>query len=202
MAINDIVQVVLHANYKYLQPLLNVFHYLWVDGSHQPNQIASWFGSEVADVIRTLYYPDVHFEQISVRNLFDPSFGIDYGYVEDGARPGIAEELPAHDSSAIRFRHMNPALRGGYKRFGAPTEVDQLDGALEAAFNIYLNNVANAILTPFGPAGAFWYVIVKRILVSPGVYRLPENLGEAVWGIVNSAELQPLITTQNSRKIR
>lgn len=202
MAVGDLVQVTLHGTYKYMQPILNVFHYEWLDGDHAANQIASWFGTAVGDVIRTLYYPDYHFEQISVRNLFDPSFGVDYGYVEDGSRPGIAEELPTHDSAAIRFRHLNPAIRGGYKRFGAPTEVDQLDGTLEAAFNIYLNNVANAILSPFGPLDAFVYVIVKRILVSLGVYRLPENLGEAAWGVVNSADLIPRITTQNSRKIR
>lgn len=202
MAVGDLIQVTLHGNYKYMQPILNVFHYEWLFGDYAANQIASWFGTAIGDVIRTLYYPDYHFEQISVRNLFDPSFGVDYGYVEDGARPGIAEELPTHDSAAIRFRHLNPAIRGGYKRFGAPTEVDQLDGTLEAAFNIYLNNVANAILSPFGPLDDFVYVIVKRILVSLGVYRLPENLGEAAWGVVNSADLIPRITTQNSRKIR
>lgn len=202
MAIGDLLQIVLHANYKYIQPLLNVFHYLWLDGDHEADQVGSWFGYAVANVIRELYYPDVHFEQISVRNLFDPSYGVDRGYALDGARPGIAEELPAHDSSAIRFRHTNPVLRGGYKRFGAPTEVDQLDGSLEAAYLIYLNNVANAILVPFGTNDAFVYCIVKRILVSPGVYRLPENLVEADYGVVTSAELKPMVTTQNSRKIR
>lgn len=202
MPVGDLIQVTLHANYKYLKPLLNVFHYEWLFGDYTAEQIASYFGTFVGTVIRTLYYPDVHFEQISVRNLFDPSFGIDFGYAVDGSRPGIAEELPTHDSAAIRFRHPNPAIRGGYKRFGAPTEVDQLDGSLEAAYNIYLNNVANAILTPFGPLADFAYCIVKRILVSAGVYRLPENLAEAAWGIVNSAELIPRITTQNSRKVR
>lgn len=202
MPIGDLIQITLHATYKYQKPILNVFHYEWQFGEHSAGGIADIFAASVADVIRELYYPDFHFTQISVRNLFDPAFGVDWGYVVDGARPGEAEELPTHDSAAIRFRHENPAIRNGYKRFGAPTEIDQLDGTLEAAYNIYLNDVANAILTPMGPLENFAYIIIKRILVSLGVYRLPEMLAEAAWGIVTSAELIPRITTQNSRKLR
>lgn len=206
MGVGDILSITCHATYKYLKPLLNVFHYYWFSGAHTAEEIAMQWATKPLLEMRALYYDDVHFEQVSVRNLFDPSFGIDLGLGIDGTRPGIAEELPTHDASALRFRHANPALRGGWKRFGAPTEVDQLDGALEAAYNIYLDNVASAILDNLwpGPGGpstdGLQYCIVKRILVSPGVYRLPENLGEAVWGIVLSAELKPRITTQNSRK--
>lgn len=206
MGVGDLLSVTVHATYKYLKPLLNVFHYYWFSGAHSAEDIALEFVAKPLFQMRALYYPDVHFEQISVRNLFDPSFGIDHGPALDGSRPGIAEELPTHDASAIRFRHANPAVRGGWKRFGAPTEVDQLDGALEAAYNIYLNNLASAILDNLFPGvggpttDGLQYCIIKRILVSPGVYRLPENLGEAIWGVVTSAELKPRITTQNSRK--
>lgn len=206
MGVGDLLSITCHATYKYLKPLLNVFHYYWFAGAHTAEEIALEFVSKPMFQMRALYYPDVHFEQVSVRNLFDPSFGIDHGPDLDGSRPGEAEELPTHDASAIRFRHANPAVRGGWKRFGAPTEVDQLDGALEAAYNIYLDNLAKAILDNLfagvgGPeTDGLQYCIIKRILVSPGVYRLPENLGEAIWGIVTTAELKPRITTQNSRK--
>ena len=206
MGVGDILSITAHATYKYLRPILNVFHYYWYSGAHSAEEIALEFIGKPLFQIRALYYNDMHFEQVSVRNLFDPSFGIDYAPGIDGSRPGLAEELPTHDAAAIRFRHANPALRGGWKRFGAPTEVDQLDGALEAAYNIYLNNVASAILDNLwpGPGGpetdGLQYCIVKRIKVAPGEYRLPENLGEAIWGIVSTAELKPRITTQNSRK--
>lgn len=206
MGVGDLLSITVHGTYKYLKPVLNVFHYYWFAGPHTAEEIAIEFIAKPLFQMRALYYNDMHFEQISVRNLFDPSFGIDYAAGVDGSRPGIAEELPTHDACAIRFRHANPALRGGWKRFGAPCEVDQLDGALEAAFNIYLNNLASAILDNLWPGGGgtetdgLQYCIIKRILVSPGEYRLPENLGEAVWGIVTSAELKPRITTQNSRK--
>lgn len=208
MPVGDLLQITCHANFKYLKPILNVFHYYWYAGAHTAEEMAIEFTGEAGAVMRTLYGVDVHFTQVSVRNLFDPSFGVDYGWAVDGSRAGFLEELPSHDSAAIRFRHANPAVRSGYKRFGAPAEPDQLDGALEASFNVYLNNVANAILDNLFPGvgGPFTddlqYCIVKRLLVGPGEYRLPENLGEAVWGIVTSAELIPRVTTQNSRKIR
>jgi len=205
--VGDLLSLTVRGNYKYLKAILNVFHYYWYSGAHSAEDVALEFIGKPLFQMRALYYPDFHFDTISVRNLFDPSYGIDYAAGLDGSRPGLAEELPTHDSAAIRFRHANPAVRGGYKRYGAPTEVDQLDGALEAAYNIYLNNVASATLDNLFPGGGGYetdglqYCIVKRILVAPGEYRLPTNLGEAIWGVVTSAELKPRITTQNSRKL-
>lgn len=208
VGVGDLLSVTVHANYKYLKPILNVFHYYWYSGAHTAEQIAAETRFRFGTELRDLFYTDVHFETIAVRNLFDPSFGIDWAWGEDGGRGGLAEELPTHDAPSIRFRHANPAVRSGYKRLGMPTEIDQLDGSFEAAFNVILNNLANAILDNLwpGPGGpetdGLQYAIVKRILVSPGVYRLPENLGEAIWGIVSAAELGPRVTTQNSRKMR
>jgi len=206
MAIGDLYQIALSSNFEGKQAMLNVFHYEHQEGSHSLEDVGNEFIAEVVPVIQAMYYTTHTFDEVICRNLFNPADAVDIPITLAGTRAGAAEALPTHDSVATRLLHLNPAIRQGYKRWPMCYEGDNNDGILEAGFLVFLENVGLKLLDNlFAGVGGpetddLVLSVVKRILVSPGVYRLPANLGEAAWGQVIDYLSRPRITTQNTRK--
>jgi len=206
MALDDMYQLTLKGYYQTGNPMMNVFHYMQIYHEGTGPEICQMFVDQPLVAIRALYYSETKFDVLELRGLFQTGDDYDMPLSLTGSRPGIADQLPQHDAMGMRFRHANPNIRSGYKRWWNPTENDNAEGIVVAGTLVFLNDIGNALLTPlkFGVGGAInclEYVIVKRILVSPGVYRLPATLAEAAWGQVADFDVAPVITTQNSRKV-
>jgi hypothetical protein len=206
MAVGDIYQLTLKQYIELDNPMLNVFHFEQVSGVGTGEDMCSAFVSQILPYIQALYYSDVKFNMLELRGLFSSQDDYDMPLDLDGTRSGVAYYLPQHDAMAMRMSHANPDIRSGWKRWLMPYEADQDNGELKANVLAFLNTLGNALLLglQFVPDGAadLVYCIVKRLLVEPGKYRLPENLGEAAWGVVENFEIAPIVSTQNTRKVR
>lgn len=211
VALNDIFQLTLRGQFHEYGAELNVFHYLNIEVEKTVEEIANAFINGPLQTIADLFYSEQTFPRVDVQNLFNPADKAEVVTLVDGSRVGIAEQMPMHDAFTTTFTHMNPDVRPGRKRWFSPSEVDNNDGVITAGIIPELmlvgSDVRDGLFLGADPPNDSdcQYVIVKRIPYEEDgktKYRLPENSGEAVYGVVQAPETSLFVTTQNSRKER
>lgn len=141
--------------------------------------------------------------EISCRNLFNDSDRAVQAISQVGTAPN-AEYHSNFDAVGWSLVQDNGSIKNGAKRVAGLPEAYSTDGVIDSATYIALLSTLSAALTgtlDFGVLATWLPVIVKRILVAAGKYRLPENSGETVYGSITDAVFNPIVTSQVSRKI-
>lgn len=203
-SIGDVYEVVDHMLMEG-QEVLNVYFYRLdtpVVGNAAEMAVASYIGQVLPDVIAIQQNDVVHME-VSARNLFNESETWSELISEPG--DGADDTLPIFNAVGYRLVGSNSAVRDGQKRYAGISEDVVTDGVVDSAGMITLMTTLAATLAAglfIGlDADALIPVIVGRILESPGVYRLPNNAGEAVLSEIVDALFNVEVTSQTSRKI-
>lgn len=187
------------------QEILNVYFYRQNNLAVSPvaqDLIDSYIGQVLPDIVATQTDNLLHTE-IRVRNLFDASDSASDSISVPGGRP-VGDYVSTFNAIGFALDQDNGAIKNGAKRYAGYHESDSEDGVItDPAMTALLVTLGAAITgtLDYGIIATWLPIIVKRLLVSPGVYRLPENSGEQVYGSIIDAVFNPLVTSQVSRKI-
>lgn len=204
MAFQDLYEVVCTATIAG-QKCINVFFYQQnnvLSGSDTAPELADRFVAEVIPKIRPLWNAANIFTNVKTRNLFDPS-DADNRDVSLAGTNGGYDQMPNFNAYGFSLVQGNGAIKNGSKRIAGAAESSATGGVItDATFLTNLNllgtqlaaTLTDTLLNTWVP------VVIGRIL-DGGVYRLPTNAGEAVFGAITSAVLKLLITSQVSRKV-
>jgi hypothetical protein len=186
-----------------------VFHYEHQTGAHSLAAIAGEWLTRMATVIRALYEGEVTLVELVLKNLFDSSDTLAYPIGLTGTAGPTANQLPTQCSVGVQMLHNNPDVRKGWKRFWPINYLGATDGVLTGASVTKYTAVGDALIDGlFVNANPPYdsdlpYIILKRIAYEEDgktKYRLPENLAESVWGVVDDYDINLRVTTQNTRK--
>jgi hypothetical protein len=140
---------------------------------------------------------------VRARNLFDDTDAHEELIAEEGA--GTGDPLGTFEAYGFRETTDNAAIRAGAKRITGVPEDASTDGVITASgvlsdLDDIATQLATTLLYGLLDAGTLVPVVVGRIL-DGGSYRLPENIGEAIFGVIVDALFTPLVTSQVSRKV-
>lgn len=220
MAVGDIFQATLQGVYETtLQDTNNVFFYRQetANTSIQTDSVslaAAFYDNMLSSVsaetpLVNIMSAECSYRRLYVINLFEPTDFYDWTFTDpiDGAVGGeFASNLLAWSFRSNRTRR---DIRRGFKRFPGVAET-QLEGnsitaaAEEAAENIATQLGETIQYSVYAPDSAlFAPVVVKRIkeISTEGeiTYRLPEDIGEAVYSPASAWEFRG-VTSQRTRK--
>lgn len=186
------------------QEIINVWFYRQniTIGSSPAEALVDGYLAELLPVICAFQPADVLHTEVEAQNLFNPSDK----HVRGISEPGAYGLDPSSNFDAIGYAlsQDNGAVKNGAKRFAGVADAAEEEGVITSVgYLALLAALAAVIPEPLavGLTDVFFPVIVKRVLEGVGQYRLPETLSEAVYGSVTDAVFNPLVTTQNSRKI-
>lgn len=204
MAFNDKYELVDVQNLAG-QEVLNVYFYEnnELSGTATAQDLIDSFVGQVLPEIAATQTDNILHTEIRVRNLFDASDNANEAISVPGDR-AVGDYVSTFNAIGFRLVQDNGAVKNGAKRFAGYHESDSADGVITDPAMVALLTTLAAALTGTLDVGiiATWLpVIIKRILVSPGEYRLPTNDGETVFGAITDAVFNPLVTSQVSRKI-
>lgn len=164
--------------------------------------IDSYVGQVLPELAATQTDNILH-TSIRARNLYTPADSAVQAISVSGDR-AVGDYVSTFNAIGYRLDQDNGSVKDGAKRFAGYHESDTADGVITDPAMVALLTTLAAALTgtlDFGILATWLPIIVKRILVSPGVYRLPDNAGETVYGSITDAVFNPLVTSQVSRKI-
>jgi hypothetical protein len=187
------------------QEVLNVYFYRQNNLAVAPtaqDMIDSFVGQVLPSIVATQTNNILHTE-IRCRNLFDAADNAVDAISVPGSR-AVGDYVSTFNAVGFTLDQDNGAVKNGAKRFAGYHESDTADGVITDAAMIALLTTLSGALTgtlDFGIIATWLPIIVKRLLVYQGVYRLPANQGEQVYGSIVDAIFNPLVTSQVSRKI-
>lgn len=215
MAVNDVYEVI-DVQELYGQQVLNVYFYrqtALVDAAYssQSEGLAYNFSFLVVPAVCAVQAGDITHTEIRVRNLFDDTDAFNLPISEPGTiQPASSNGASSFSAVGITLASNNAAVKDGAKRIGGLPDGFATDGVLSVSGILTaLNSLMTALEDAVDGAGgvadpSFLPVIVKRIrsgVAGAYEYRLPENIGELVYGLVADALYSLLVTTQISRKV-
>ena len=189
------------------QEVLNVYFYrsdnLGDVGGTAEDLANSWVDNVLPEIADMQNAALTHVS-VNVRNLYNDADTFELPISVPGEVTVAGDHLPVFTAVPFRLVHANGAIKPGSKRLAGISEDAQADGVVNVgAYITLLNETADALLASLPHLSVIdvWYpVIVKRIL-DGGNYRLPENVGEAVFGVLTDVLWDALLTSQVSRKI-
>lgn len=206
MAVGDVYQII---DNQVLQGQVcqNVYFYRVAEvgaPSDAAADVLVAFQEDVFPLILAVQPTDVEHTSIRVVNLFNPSDAIEE-LVDDTGTLGVGDVHATFAAYGIRLVGDNAAVRSGSKRIAGALENASTDGVLDdatiiAALDDLAAQLAVGLLFGSLDGGDLVPVVVGRILEGL-TYRLPENSGEAVLSDIVDALVNPLITSQVSRKV-
>lgn len=212
MALNDLYEVTLKAR-LFEQDVYNVFHYSQTadvpkKGASHAADLAEQFEEGFLPVLRSQTSTQLHYQEIAVRNLFQPAEKASRLLAVSG-QVASSEAMPGFNAFGVRLQGSNAAVRDGQKRFAGVPEGAQAAGVIEAAYLVSLALLEDMIVSVLRDAltdliETYTPVIVKRViegLKPTQTYRLPTNAAEAVVSVITGAQAATLVTSQTSRKI-
>lgn len=168
--------------------------------------LATTFDQTVLSAYKDFANINVRFGSLTVRNLFSEEEYTRTGLDNPQGTRTVSDSLPPFVGATILLRRANRSVRAGRKHIIGGLEQDTEAG--------YWSNAALSLLAPVAAAFAadlnpglvdlLRPVIVGRVQVAPGVYRLPltqEEMGSR-WSYVSGVSINKRVSTQNSRKER
>lgn len=186
------------------QECSNVYFYQIGSGlaTEVENLLPLWIDQVLPDIL-AMQQPEVIHTRVSIQNIFNLVEYAEELMNEEGTNSIAGEPLPPFIAASFTLLRETPATRSGKKRIAIASE-DSTDSGFWTGDIIALGNTLatqlQATLT-LGLIDTLFPVIVKRIEVEEGEYRLPETQAEATVNGVEDAFFSLLVTTQNSRKI-
>lgn len=209
MAVNDIWMLTDFQTF-FSQQMENVFFYRQTASDvnfPSGKALVDMWNSQVRIPTTNFQNPALVHTRYQAMNLFNPAEFYDVIDNDPGAFVGSA--LAPFFAAGFGAPRINAVIRASKRRLPGLSE-EQLAGVTLTGASLTLaNNIAtayNATLAnvPVGGSNLFVPVAVKRIeYTTPAgtkAYRLPENIGEAVYRVITNWSYER-ITTQNSRKI-
>jgi len=171
--------------------------------------LAEHFRDQVLPSILGAQHTQVTHIAIRARNLFEPSDQYELLVSVNGTVSLTSNEaMPRFVTSVINLQNDNGLIKAGRKSLAGIGEAYGYWGVITSStiqsaliqcaikFKTVLTEGALAVQT-YAP------VMVKRVRSGEAgayQYRLPENLGETVWGYINNAVARFTLSTVNSRK--
>lgn len=203
LADNDIYEIV-DIGYNNDQLNINVYHYFAdnpVAGNVNAETLAGLFVEDVLPKVAAIQNTSLLHTQVQVKNLFDPTDA----FTDLIAVPGTvtnSDEAPIMLAIGVTLSHNNAAVRKGRKAYGGLDEAEMANGSVVGSGLITsLGNLMTQLVDPLTDTLVDTYFpIVLSSLLAGGGYGVPANLSQAVYGVLDAATYNPLITTQNSRK--
>lgn len=186
------------------QEMKNVYFYQIGSGlSFNAQNLADDWVAEVLPSVLAVQPSALIHTQVNTRNLMNPAETGEVLHNLAGTLINEGDELPPFASAGITLARSNASTRSGKKRVYAGGELYTANGVWDSAILTTLTTLATemASIITVTLVQRWFPVIVKRILVSAGKYRLPTTLAEATVNPVDGALVSSLVTTQNSRKI-
>jgi hypothetical protein len=218
MAQGDIYQVVLNSTFM-AQQMRNVFHFyqtfVMTDYEAAENLAVAvtqkLFPAANAGLRSTFIVSAVSYNGLDITNLYNDDIFINYttGYPYVGGQ-GIQEAMPPFVAYELRSNRLRGDIRRGFKRFsGLPENYGQggaLDSGVRTLIQAQLGDpFADKWTAQATPDDEWHLVVVKRIEYTTDkgnrAYRLPANQMEGDFFRPTEWDVQPRVTTQNSRKI-
>lgn len=205
--VGDVLQIVLRGSY-----LGTVFHnisFYRLENTPTPGVLegaATTFDQTVLSAYKAFANINVRFGSLTVRNLFSDEEYTRTALDNPQGTRGGNDSLPPFVGATILLRRSNRAVRAGRKHILGGVEEDTQAG--------YWTNAALSLLAPLAAAFAadlnpgfvdlLKPIIVGRVQVTPGVYRLPLTQEEMNnrWSYVVGTSINKRVSTQNSRKER
>lgn len=168
--------------------------------------LATTFDQVVLTAYKNFAGNHVSFSSLVVRNLFtEEEYTRSALENPQGIRSGT-DPLPAFVGATVLLRRANRSVRAGRKHIVGGLEGDVGSGYWTIAALSNLTAVAAAFAADLNPGlvDLLRPVIVGRVQVAPGVYRLPLTQEEMSprWSYVAGASINKRVSTQNSRKER
>lgn len=207
MAIGDVYQVI-DTQVADGQKCLNVYFYRVQSESSVDNTAADVCTAFIATVLPPIVAVQsnhVTHTQIEAKNLLNESDAHTQLISETGAAGTGTDFYGTFEAIGFAETGSNHAVKNGAKRIVGVDEDTVTDGIFAAGLTTALTAVAAVLFgeLPWGllAAEALIPVIVKRIKLSEGVYRLPKTSGELVTSDIIGATWNPLVTSQVSRKV-
>lgn len=203
----DVLEVTINALLEG-QKISNVLHFQKEDNLVDMSEVEVALTELVLNFYRPLACADIYFEDVTYRNLFNPSEQGTIVMGFGGTKAGDA--FPAHDTLNVSLSHDEPAIRKGRKAVFGMSDDDAIGSLftfstistatplVSAMFAEPLRTIDNPAVTLLRP------VVVKRVAeLINGVtrYRLPTSVAEALVGFVYDVVIDVYVRTQNSRKI-
>lgn len=201
---NQIIQIT--AKGRYLdQDIANVFHYRVesIDAGSADDTLflQEWLALFVAQ-FSLLLVTDYSFVGASLDNLTDGISFADVGTSATGTLVG--DPMPSSVCYAFKLSRSTKITRNGSKRFAGVSEnnvsgnVHTFTGVVKDDLEAFLGSALVVDANPDGTVNdvVLSPIIIGRTLNADGVYEL--DLSKI--NLVNGAVMNPLVTTQNSRK--
>lgn len=204
MGYNDIFQIIDRSTLSG-QQVLNVYFYWdnFVGSTRDSSDLLDAFEGQMLPAVTAFQTPALLHTQLECNNLFVPA-DREVRTISVPGEIGGGDDLPNFNALGVALTQDNGAVKNGAKRIGGIADSAQANGVWSGSGYLTLfNALADQLAAPLldGIIEAWLPVIVKRLLVSPGVYELPTSIGDAVFGVVTEAAWNPLVTSQTSRKI-
>ena len=205
MAISDAYQLIDVQTWE-SQTCLNVYFFKQnnvVSISDTATELVDRFLAELMPSIRAVQSSEVLHTEIRCTNLYNPSDNHTRAISLAGTA-AAGNELPTFSAYGFTLVQDNGSIRNGAKRIPGIGEGSQDDGVItDAPTLVLLNTLADKLsLTLTDGLVATWLpVIIKRIAIAGGGYRLPTSAAEAVIGAIIDAIVEVVVTSQVSRKV-
>lgn len=218
MAINDLYELT-YVQRLNEQAVYNVFHYQQSDSTvgqtiTSAEALCNAFEQDVMPQILALQTSDVSAVELRAKNLFSAADNhvmsvTGSGDITSFVSGSTDDCLPSFVQIPLILIQGNGEVKNGAKRIAGVSEGVQTDGVITLPAMLTQLEGAAGVL-----AGAIWDgdithpsfdpVVIKRVKEVSGeqtTYRLPENIGEAVFGLVIDVLWDVLLSHQISRGI-
>jgi len=213
MANGDVYELVDHQEFLG-QTCLNVYFYDEIDdaggSTNKAQSLIEAFISDVLPSITPIQSELLTHTRITARNLFDDTEAWEelISVPGEAGTPENQDAQPPFSAFAFKIVTDNASVRPGGKRYAGMLDSTQDDGIIvDASYPAALDTLADAVKSGIevglgALVDVFLPVVVKRVRSGvPGAYeyRLPENSGESVIGLVVDALWDIFVSHQNSR---
>lgn len=185
----------------------NVFFYRASTGTGTAQELLDAFTTDVLPAVNAIQENDVIDNRLlQVQHLFDLEDFVDDSITGGGVRAG-GGSMPSFVAVNYTLRLNTRAVRPGKKRFSGIGEDYVTQGVIVDATYLGFIQALKGVLGDdiVGASATYRPCVVKRIFVpatedTKEHYRLPEDVGELVYGDVQTVLVNTTVTTQNSRK--
>lgn len=205
LSTNSLIEIELHMM-SYNQVMMNTFQYRFSEfefGVTLAQVLPAWWNHVKATyrAMAALGLGQV-FQKVVGRELNAPTgelaeFGIPEGeQVGTRANPSPADFMPPFAAAGVRLLVSTRATRPGQKRLPLLAEADNQNGSLQPTFTALVVNWANVITSTMTLGAPAALTALEPIICR----KTPQGLVTA-HQLVTGYLINPLVTTQNSRKI-
>ena len=196
---NDVYELVLSGRARQ-QAVKNIFYYRLTAGATGSDALAlaNGFDLTIRPTI-SLGLSDQYLEQfITVRKLDSVTDFATQALSGTGSVTG--DHLPLYVAVTVKLFRSDRSTGNGRKSFGPIGESQQADGELNVSGQLDFDNIANLLNDTIISSGRTFDPVIVGGKRTPAGVGIPEDQWK--WNDIVSAQAQPLLGSQNTRKKR